>query len=135
MQCSLVFTIHVLKYRQLSISQAAINTRGILRAYPVGASSDRGSDRLMEEAGEKSHQVKGKEAPSTPSSYSHPKETTMAISTSPGPNPSSRGQALPATARARYRIQGDYVEFSTMNKEKLSYSQAEPGQASCSALA
>ena len=28
-------------------------------------------------------------------------------------------------------VQGDYVGFNTGNGEKLSYSQAEPGQASC----
>ena len=32
-------------------------------------------------------------------------------------------------------IQGEYVGFNTENGEKLSYSQAVPGQASCLALA
>ena len=34
-----------------------------------------------------------------------------------------------------YRVQGDYIGFNAGNGEKLSYMQAEPGQASCLAVA
>ena len=45
------------------------------------------------------------------------------------------GSLLPLKFQRQFyslnNVQGDYVEFNTGNGENLSYSQAEPGQASC----
>ena len=51
-----------------------------------------------------------------------------------GVHQSCEGAATVSISR-RETVQGDNVEYNTGNGEKLSYSQVEPGQASCLGVA